>query len=775
MDICYKCGLREAKVGGLCKQCSKGLPWEDDEKPSFEEFSEQHLKGVPDVQAIYRADDVLLQYAYYKSTDGMFEPALRYGSTGYREEHSKLEKWFSTCFFKVLRDRVFTIDSSALNEGNYGTIEREFSKFMSRLNEILLDMTFSRNEQKYIGTADITPTLIFFKKVIRGLGIVPDCVDVAGNVFVPGSAMFFLELYALLKDEDILLDLQNKVSVMRENDARELVRIPMVLLKPWDHQSEAFEAWERNSFNGIMEMATATGKTLLGFMAIEKISQTKNNATVRIFTHSRAILNQWRREAIDKLGLISNVESDYRKPIYCNGLKIHFNTLQTVYKRPEDFPADLLIVDEVHHVAAFEFRKALSINCNWKMGLSATIEGEERTNILKRELGPIVYRFSLKEALEKGVLPKFKWKLHTVYLSVEEEEEFGKISRRISKLFRRISDDAETIKKISDGRRDSIEDLYEFIKLIGKARYKGIELPEHWRTLQALVLQRRWIIHRCKPKLEHAIKLAKHLALQNKVIVFAMDIDSCNLIANELEQDGVNVFLVHSDIDEDANRRIIDFKKASHGALVGARMLEEGIDIPDAEIGINVSSSKTRLQLVQRMGRILRMKKGKKPLFHHYIALPGSEFYLHEEDNLTFLDDLSWVQDTALKMGVHAELEKEEISFERLRLDAEEMIRRRYLERKIPTLPRYGTFRLENILNLFSSDAKNEIVFLLSRLDPEHRISDVEWSEIVRKAHKKKVDDPLNIPGYWWILVIGDRTPSKIKDIFKNHLKGYSM
>ena len=86
--------------------------------------------------------------------------------------------------------------------------------------------------------------------------------------------------------------------------------------------------------------------------------------------------------------------------------------------------------------------------------------------------------------------------------------------------------------------------------------------------------------------------------------------------------------------------------------LIAPKMLDEGIDVPDAEIGINVASAKTRL-LVQRMGRILRNRPGKQPIFHHFVALPRNllrprTLLLHERPRL--------IQDIALKLGIPLEL-----------------------------------------------------------------------------------------------------------------------
>ncbi len=732
---------------------------------TFEEFHNRNLNKVPVVQALAKADDELLLYKYY-TNDNIFIPSLKRIDFSYKPEYEKLENWFCDYFFNILGERVST-EGEEIGIDYYEKLERNFINFRYSIDDTIQYLGLKKNREKYLGSDNINFMLLFFKKVIRSQNISPDCVDVAGKVFIPGSAMFFLELYSLLRNVDILDIFQKTVEGMRYENKIKLVTNPRVLIIPWPHQREAFEKWESNERNGIVQMATATGKTLVGLMAIEALSKAKNKAIVRIFAHSTAILNQWRREVIEKLGLLSNIQGDYTKTVYCNGLSIHFNTLQSVYKNPEYYPADLLIVDEVHHLAAQQYSKALSIKCDWKMGLSATIEGE-RLNILEEKLGPVVYNFSLKEALEKGILPKFEWKLHTVYLSIEEKTEFDNISRKIIELYNFVRFDYKFINEVSDGKIETIENLYDFVQLVEKARYRGKKLPENWKQLQLSIIQRRWIIHRSKPKIDDAIVLAKkYLSLKHKIVIFTMDIATCESIARELERYSENVYMAHSKLKENVNENILKFKNAQYGVLIGARMLDEGIDIPDAEIGINVSASKTRLQLIQRIGRVLRMKEGKRPVFHHYIAIPERGSHVKVDDDLVMIDDLSWIQDTALKMGVNAELIDEEQSLERLRLEAEEMIRENYSKKQRINLPSYGTLKVENILGMFPDFAIHSIIDKLSELDFEHQISDTEWSDIVRKAHGKEGDEPLIIPGYWWILLLGERNPVRVKEIFQ--------
>jgi superfamily II DNA or RNA helicase/Tfp pilus assembly protein PilF len=737
---------------------------------AYEEFRNLHLKGSSDVKKLAIIDDELMIYTYYKEY-GLFVPTLKRDFIGYKTEYTKLENAFSSIFFGILKQRIQKSDFKKVDGDYFKDVKENFIQFRKLINSNLASLT-NKKATNYFGTTEVDSTVLFFKKMLREMNISPEYVRIASEYCAPGSALFFLELYSLLKDERTINIFQENFSNIDSNEAWELINSPKILLFPWDHQIEAFNAWESNNHHGILEMATATGKTLVGMMAIEALGNTQKKGVVRIFAHSRAILNQWKREAIDKFGLPANTFSDFDIPLSCNGIKIYFNTLQTVYKNPQNYPTDLLIVDEVHHSAASKFKKALSVDCKWKLGLSATIDGSIKKSILTRGLGPIVYTFAVEDAISRGVLPKFEWKLHTVYLSIDEEMDFRRISDKITKLFNYVKNDHITISKLSKNKFRRIDDLYEFVKLVETARYEGFSLPDQWRQLQYLILERRSIIHKSEPKINDAIKLAKqYLAAKKKVIVFLKYIETCDNVGVELGKYSDNIFVVHSKIKDDPNNVIMQFKQAEYGVLIGADMLNEGIDIPDAEIGINVSSSKTKLELVQRMGRVLRKKEGKKPVFHHYFAVPKYDSYVSPDDNVRYLDDLSWAQETALKLGVDATVENQEINIEKIRAEAEKMVSRRYTDMKILPSTGYGTLKLENILKYFLPDGRYKFIKKnLSELDPNAKITDMQWSSIVKEAFGKKKDEPLEVPGYWWLLIAGDRNPKKIIELFDNNI-----
>ena len=99
-----------------------------------------------------------------------------------------------------------------------------------------------------------------------------------------------------------------------EDPARLSTR-PVLLYTLWNHQKTALEAWLGSGGKGVLEMATATGKTMVGLAAAEKLFKLHGSLRVLVLAHSRALLDQWRRENNEKLGVVGGPEGDYRRPL----------------------------------------------------------------------------------------------------------------------------------------------------------------------------------------------------------------------------------------------------------------------------------------------------------------------------------------------------------------------------------------------------------------------------------------------------------------------------
>lgn len=706
------------------------------ERFTFDYFRAATLDPLPEAAALGIADEELLNYYENRyHNDARFVLRLDPNGGHYRD----LEAWVAGAAYRIVGER----DPAAARG-----VEAEFTAF--RVGSV--DALHPYPEIQKIQV---------LKKIALELRIEPAVIDEIASLFSVGSSVFAMELFTRLTESGRLEEFSESLSRPDAELARLATR-PMLLHSLWDHQKRALDAWLSSGGRGILEMATATGKTMVGLAVAEKLFSLHGSLRVLVLAHSRALLDQWRREAIESLGFVGDPNGSYKQPLGYDGrFVVEFETLQKVYRNPGAYAADLLIVDEVHHGAGLQFRKALDLPCRWKMGLSATVEGAERGQVLDRHLGRTVYTFTLREARDEGVVPDFNLCVHKTFLDIAEDEEFRDISEQIMRLLDRINARHQNLIRVLSGHRFSrFESLADFVNLMRNSRYSETSVPEDWLKLIGLVYRRRWIIHRSSPKMERAVDLVKSLGNRKKCVVFSMDIETCEWIYRAVK-DAVPAYRVHSGMNrDDVKRTLAAFRNCTTGVLIAPKMLDEGIDVPDAEIGINVASARTRLQLVQRMGRILRNRPGKRPVFHHFVALPRD--FVAAEDSFAYLNDLAWIQEIALKLGIALELyDPENREVLDLEQQSEETVRSYYRARDCIVTDDFGTIRVRKIVESIRAEAREHLGRLLATRSGA--VTDEEWLLLLRESYG---DEPaINASSLRWLLIIAGRDPQALRSL----------
>ncbi|WP_049996222.1 DEAD/DEAH box helicase [Halococcus sediminicola] len=643
------------------------------EYPFFIDYRDEMLSRLSSIEQLAVLDDEIANKAVLSRYQGPVDSF----------EWRYLESHYDDLFVKFLLDRITGIVDTTPVE----THKRDFHQFrhgIARLNRHL-------PTQRSVTTTTLAkPAERILLKRLRQSGFNPD--DLSLSYIERGGGLYLLELFVSAAQQQalhrgpLLTTLLNEASTLGEGNqdsVSELLNYPVLMVTPWKNQRDGLNRWLENDQKGILEMATATGKTVAGIAAIAYLcgdlpehpdqEPATNDAKILVVAHSNAILKQWEREIQEKLGLPmpERTDADLPDKLHFATGKVEFYTAQSLlprYDRDLEDEYDLVIYDEVHHYSNVKgFGKAIT-RPNYKaaIGLSATIGDEDgpKRRQLEQVLAPVVYTYGLQEALADSIIPEFEWTVHPTALDPHERSEWQKTTDSITNTFRAIKASPETrraLERLSVPFTE-MRDLGDFIQAFQAA---GIErngnVPDSWERLQAAIQSRNWIRHRSRPKLDDAIRLAKDYLIdsdqQVKLVIFSMDIASANRIAEELREISDNVFLAHSKLASSSKKNtklvqqnIDGFAKAQNGVLVSPRLLDEGIDVPDAEVGINVAGTKTQLQLVQRMGRILRKHGDKKPHFHHYISVPDEE-YLEGLDSKEYAQELNWVRELGTKIG----------------------------------------------------------------------------------------------------------------------------
>lgn len=360
---------------------------------------------------------------------------------------------------------------------------------------------------------------------------------------------------------------------------------PHIRIKPRDYQEEAHKAWLKEK-RGVIVLPTGAGKTVQALLAI---SELKCSSLIVVPTID--LLHQWKSSLVSNLSL---AEEDVG--VLGGGLKEIKPVTVTTYdsalihvKKLQLFK--LVVFDEVHHLPAETYRHiALGLASPFRMGLSAT---PERVDELHKDLpflvGEVVFR-KTHEAVKEHIA---RFRLEKIDVDLTEGEvAIYKENMRIyrSYMFR---------KRLFFFGKNAYQRL---IYLVGKDK-------EAYAALLAFQEARKIALNAAK-KLEVISQLLeKHR--DDKVILFS----EFNSVVDSVSR-GFLIPAINHITDKSERKAILDnFRSGKFSKIVTGRVLDEGVDVPDASVGVIVSGSGSERAYIQRLGRILRPKDKEAVLY----------------------------------------------------------------------------------------------------------------------------------------------------------------
>ncbi|MDP2215909.1 MAG: helicase-related protein, partial [Methanolobus sp.] len=76
---------------------------------------------------------------------------------------------------------------------------------------------------------------------------------------------------------------------------------------------------------------------------------------------------------------------------------------------------------------------------------------------------------------------------------------------------------------------------------------------------------------------------------------------------------------------KERNEILDRFRSGEYRAVVTSKVLDEGIDVPEADVGVILSGTGSGRAFIQRLGRILRKKEGKQAVLYEIVSAETSE------------------------------------------------------------------------------------------------------------------------------------------------------
>ena len=362
-------------------------------------------------------------------------------------------------------------------------------------------------------------------------------------------------------------------------------------MTPYPHQREALAAWQAAHGRGVVALPTGAGKTLVGLLAL---AWARRDALVLVPTLD--LMHQWYallRAAFpdQEIGLIGG---GYHEPQPLT-IATYDSAARHIERLGDRF--GLLIFDEAHHLPSEFYRVIAEFSlAPYRLGLTATPERSDgRDADLPELIGPIIYR-KRPEQLAGDVLAAFQVRMVHVDLSPAE---------RIA--YQQALDERNAFLQ---GQQISLSSLDGWNRFV----MRSARSSEGRRAMLAHRAARR-IAHATPAKLRAlGMILASHPGA--KTVIFTED----NATAYEVSQRFLIPCLTHQTAVKERQAILELFKSGAYTAIAASNVLNEGVDVPDASIGVILSGSASVREFVQRLGRILRRGEGKQAVLYEVIA-----------------------------------------------------------------------------------------------------------------------------------------------------------
>jgi superfamily II DNA or RNA helicase len=366
-------------------------------------------------------------------------------------------------------------------------------------------------------------------------------------------------------------------------------------LKLRDYQAEALVSWGENDRWGVLVLPTGSGKTLVGIRAIAGC-----NTPALVVVPTLDLLEQWKKQLEEAFSMEIGKLGGGEKKI----LPVTVSTYDSAYIYAETLGNrfGLLVFDEVHHLPATGYRSIAEFSAaQYRLGLTATYEREDGLHSeLNRLAGGKVYEKHVSELAGSHLAP-YRIERVAVALTDEEREEYDNYYSVYINYLRKT-------RMVIRGPRD-------FQKLVMKS---GRD-PEARKALLARNAARD-LAFNTESKIEK-LKEILEAHREDRVFVFTEH----NRLVHQISREFLIPAITYRTPAKERSSILEKFRNGKYRAVVTSKVLDEGIDVPEANIGIIASGTGSKLAYIQRLGRILRKKEGKEAILYEIITEETTE------------------------------------------------------------------------------------------------------------------------------------------------------
>lgn len=338
-------------------------------------------------------------------------------------------------------------------------------------------------------------------------------------------------------------------------------------------QSNALNAWHTAGYRGSIIAGTGFGKSRCGVLATAHALKDGGRAIVLVPTVQ---LQEQFAEEFKKWGhtaLLTRVEI----VCYASAHKL------------EGEHYEIVVCDEVHLGLSPVYRKFFEKNTYDKiLCMTATPPEEDEYKVLLKELAPTVYTITIDECVAKGLVAPYDIYCIPVELTDIERQAYKKANNLFVQCKYRL------------GGFDAFNEANRILR--GGPGDKGAA-AQFFNSIR----QRKAVVQHAENKLSLSKQIADHHNSE-KILTFSGTNEFTDMMGEEL-----NGLVYHSGKTKKKREQILDeFKASTDAVLCSTKALNQGFDVPDVGVGIIAGLESKALPMIQRVGRLIRFKEGKR-------------------------------------------------------------------------------------------------------------------------------------------------------------------
>jgi len=347
-------------------------------------------------------------------------------------------------------------------------------------------------------------------------------------------------------------------------------------------QRKALNAWAKAGLCGSVIAGTGFGKSRIAVLAIDHIlkqNSRSNKKSALILVPTVQLQEQFRKE-FSKWNLANCLD------------KVEILCYQSAYKLIGHH-YDIVVCDEIHLGLSPEYCKFFKNNIyDSLLCMTATLPEEEEYKNLLMKIAPVIYKISLDECVSLGIVAPYVIECVPIKLTSIEQIDYKYVNNNFIKW------------KYALGQFDAFDNA----RLIIANTDASAQDKQAAILFYKAIRDRKSIVDFAANKVIKFQKLVK-TNLDKKILVFS----GANKFTDDLCKAAFPLALAyHSGKTKKQKETALQkFRDNEINVLCSTKALNQGLDVPDANMGIICGITSKSLSMIQRVGRLLRFQEGK--------------------------------------------------------------------------------------------------------------------------------------------------------------------